>query len=166
MECAERGEDPEAYHRFYKNLDPNIDRVYTKNVIRRRETLQQALEEMNTGTPMAPPPTNTSRQHKSSRKSHPESSNQSSKHTQSRSSDKSSQPRHSLPTSSHTNHHQTLHRSKPRPHPPPTTPSRHENANTNTTGDPYRDYFFAIQRSTSFTGSTIVSSSPRNPQKR
>jgi hypothetical protein len=166
MECAERGEDPEAYHRFYKNLDPNIDRVYTKNIIRRRETLQQALEEMNTGTPMAPPPTNTSRQHKSSRKSHPESSNQSSKHTQSRSSDKSSQPRHSLPTSSHTNHHQTLHRSKPRPHPPPTTPSRHENANTNTTGDPYRDYFFAIQRSTSFTGSTIVSSSPRNPQKR
>jgi hypothetical protein len=166
IECTDRGEDPEPYHRFYKDLDPNIDRMYTKNIIRSRDTLQQALEEMNAGTPMAPPSTRTHRQHKPSRKSLPESIKQPGKPTQDRSNDKPNRPRHSLPTSSHTNHHQPPHRPKPRPHPSPTPSSRHDNANTDTTGDPYRDYYFAIQRSTSFTGSTIVSSSPHNPQKR
>ena len=103
-------------------------------------------------------------QPKPSRKSLPSTFNQPKQPPQDRINKTNVQPRHSLPAQPH-----------PRSRPPPPTvrqsssmsasglPQPDVAINTeipSTTGDPFRDYFFAVQRSTSWTGSTKVSSKP------
>jgi hypothetical protein len=53
LECVDQGEDPEPYHRFYK--DTIRDTVYRKGIIEGRTTLLAALEQLNVQPPTAGP---------------------------------------------------------------------------------------------------------------
>lgn len=45
LDCIDRGEDPQPYHRFYK--DEIRDTIYSKGIIQSRATLLKALEQLN-----------------------------------------------------------------------------------------------------------------------
>ncbi|EFQ91445.1 hypothetical protein PTT_11699 [Pyrenophora teres f. teres 0-1] len=180
IDCIDQGDSPEPYHRFYKD---NIrDTLYKKGIIGTTKVLQRALDEMN-GQPTEPqpaqgrlperrpyqPPITHSQQPaerpnplstpikkpESSRKSLPTTFHQPKLPPQNRINNAHTRPRHSLPTQPQ----------QPRSRPPArqstsTTNSVPQPNNEETTGDPFRDYFFAVQRSTSWTGNTEVSPKP------
>ncbi|KAI4653763.1 hypothetical protein J4E93_001530 [Alternaria ventricosa] len=127
MDCIGQGEDPEPYHRFYKN--DIRDTLYKEGIIKNTKTLERALEELSGGPPARPaesrPAVQSAPKPKPVRKSLPGSFNQ---------------PK--TPTHDRINN----------AHSPPTTTS---------TGDKYRDFVFAMQRSASWTGSTEVSPKPK-----
>jgi hypothetical protein len=52
-ECGDQGEDPEPYHRFYK--DRIRDTIYRKGIIEGRPTLLQALKQLNIQPPTPEP---------------------------------------------------------------------------------------------------------------
>ncbi|KAI4713228.1 hypothetical protein J4E89_002207 [Alternaria sp. Ai002NY15] len=118
MDCIGQGEDPEPYHRFYKN--DIRDTLYKEGIIGNTKTLQRALEELSGGPPARPA---ESRQEvRSAPKPKPPSNNNSPSNT--------TDPTNTAPT-------------------------------TTSTGDKYRDFVFAMQRSASWTGSTEVSPKPK-----
>jgi hypothetical protein len=78
LECVDQGEDPEPYHRFYK--DKIRDTIYRKGIIEGRSTLLEALEQLNvqpptTGSQESPKrsPERSSKDEKRTRKSLPSS---------------------------------------------------------------------------------------------
>jgi hypothetical protein len=166
MECIDRGEHPEPYHRFYKD---NIrDTLYRKGIIEGRKTLERALDEVGMGIEYLDAPSSPSRTQLQSQKSLPGSFSQTRKSRQDHITTSHVRPRQSLPTSSYSHHRQhhhqpsssasKQHRPRQQANPsreisPPTRPSEAQES----TGDPFRDYYFAIQRSTSWTGSNKVS---------
>jgi len=181
IECIDQGDSPEPYHRFYK--DSIRDTLYTKGIIGSTKMLQRALEEMSgqptlsqpaRGRPpekphLMPPTTHSNQSTEEakklptllksdpSRKSLPNTFNQPKLPRQDRIDKPHSRTRYSLPAQQpqsrsrvHLSSSSLSASSLPQPLTTEETPL--------TTGDPYRDYFFAIQRSTSWTGSTKVSS--------
>lgn len=171
LECLDRGENAEPYYRFYK--DSIRDTLYRKGIIQGPETLETALGEVGMAiedlTLTEPPRTQLP-----SRKSLPSSFNQVRKPYYDNIAASHTRPRQSLPSSSHShnhNRHQQLPSSVSRyaplrqqqqqpftssrdPSPAPQPPARES------TGDPFRDFYFGLQRSTSWTGSTKVSLFP------
>ncbi|KAH8723121.1 hypothetical protein GQ44DRAFT_685872 [Phaeosphaeriaceae sp. PMI808] len=151
LECVDAGENPEPYHRFYKDTIRNT--LHKQGIIEDRNTLLTALQQLEACTPAPPPPVTPS-----SRFTH-----------------KDRRPRHSLPTPfdrprfhpSATKSHQQRY-SSPRSaltNPPrfgldgATSQSTSPVAATATdSADRFRDFFFASQRLASWTGSTDVSS--------
>ncbi|KAF1841815.1 uncharacterized protein K460DRAFT_345032 [Cucurbitaria berberidis CBS 394.84] len=190
-ECADQSEDPEPYHRFYK--DAIRDTLFKAGIIESRETLLKALEELGV---QAPAPRSSKQSAKSppkdkrSRASLPGTFNLHKKPIQDRINGTArNRPRHSLPTGSHTNRQSpsrttpvqkirspprsTSHRDVPSNRPKPkSSPLQRLTSDqvqsprdtTEDSGDPFRDYFFAVQRSTSWTGSTKVDKSKAWPQ--
>jgi hypothetical protein len=99
LECVDRGEDPEPYHRFYK--DTIRDTIYRRGIIEGRSTLLQALQQFN----VQPPTTGAQTSSKSvlgrgkrPRKSLPSAFSNSKAPSKSQSNTTSTnRPRHSLP---------------------------------------------------------------------
>jgi len=189
MDCIGQGEDPEPYHRFYKN--DIRDTLYKEGIIMNTKTLERALEELS-GSPAARPA--ESRQEVQSatkpkpvRKSPPGSFNQPKKPTHDRVNNVHSRPRQSLPANPRLHTQSPLRPSSassgsssrpsnptkriPSTTRPPRQPSNSSPSNTTdptapapastSTGDKYRDFVFAMQRSASWTGSTEVSPKPK-----
>lgn len=151
MECLDRGENAEPYHRFYK--DNICDTLYRRGVIEGRQTIEKALGEVDIAIEdLGQPP----RTQSSSRKSFPGSFEQTRKPRQNHLAALPPRPRQSLPSSTYAHYQQgpssasKHHRSQQQDKPP-------RKSVPEPTGDPYRDYFFGIQRSTSWTGSKKVS---------
>ncbi|KAF1838750.1 hypothetical protein BDW02DRAFT_564610 [Decorospora gaudefroyi] len=168
LERVDSGESPEPYHRFYKNTIRNT--LWTKGIIEDRQTLRKALEELGAGPePPSRRSVTSAQKTKLSRQSLPEASHPYSRSTQdSLYSDKPNRPRHSLPAARRPPSDPQTSRLPPRNHEPvharqPSNSSQlissRPDGSTDaiqTTGDPFRDYFFAVQRSTSWTGSHKV----------
>jgi hypothetical protein len=163
MQCLDQGEDFEPHYRFYKD---NIrDTIFVEGILGSREALTVALDELGAvpapaSLPAPPPP--LSQPTRSARTSLPWSPNVPHRHPTVATS------RHSLPARSDA--------------PPSITPAPHKLREQQTTiprpnllarqstdktppttgtGDAFRDYVFAAMRTTSWTGSTRVSSSAR-----
>jgi len=174
--CVEDGEDPEPYHRFYKN--GIRDTLYKKGIIDSQRTLLRALEELGAGMPA--PPLAKTRQSRADRTSLSSTFHEQKRPLEHRGPHvQRARPRHSLPVESHANQQP----------PPPSTPFRrpthsasvrssievqstsHPNLlsrlavetppsvsrTQESTGDKFRDFFMAVQRATSVTGSSKVS---------
>ncbi|KAH3987695.1 hypothetical protein HBI80_100580 [Parastagonospora nodorum] len=193
VERMDQGENPEPYHRFYKDMIR--DTIYRKGIIDGRNTLIRALQQLNAPLPereSRDSPKNPSRKEKRARASLPSAFHQAkpiSKNHQAISAPE--RPRNSLPPRPQHNPHTPARdphirnaqplppavsreftsneRSSPRPHSlsrlsldgaasPCTTPGADTTAGAS---DPFRDFVFAYQRTTSFTGSTKVD--PRLP---
>jgi hypothetical protein len=198
VERMDQGENPEPYHRFYKDMI--CDTIHRKGVIEGRNTLIQALQQLNAPLPQREPrdfPKHPSRREKRARASLPSAFHQTkpvSKNHQPISA--LERPRNSLPPRSQHNPHTpandphirnaqplppavsrdftSTERSSPRPHSLSrlpldgaasscTTPGADTTAGTD---DPFRDFVFAYQRTTSFTGSTKVSPGPHRNRGR
>ncbi|EAT92191.2 hypothetical protein SNOG_00696 [Parastagonospora nodorum SN15] len=198
VERMDQGENPEPYHRFYKDMIR--DTIYRKGIIEGRNTLIRALQQLNAPLPEREPrdsPKDPSRKEKRARASLPSAFHQAkpiSKNHQAISAPE--RPRNSLPprpqhnshtpaTDPHIRNAQPLppavsrdftsnERSSPRPHSlsrlsldgaasPCTTPGADTTAGAS---DPFRDFVFAYQRTTSFTGSTKVSPGPHRNRGR
>jgi ribosomal protein S30 len=192
IKCLGRGEDPEPYHRFYK--DTICDTIYRRGVIEGRSTLLRALQQLNVQVPpqadLGSSPIKPSKKEKRARASLPSAFSQVEPAIKGhRDVTAHARPRHSLP-SRPPQHHQTpstnLHAPKVRA--PPSSTFRHVAASEHSTprpnvssrlsldgtasprttpgpgqtiadaSDPFRDFVFAYQRTTSLTGSTRVSS--------
>jgi hypothetical protein len=187
LECLDRGDNPEPYHRFYK--DTIRDTIYREGIIGGKSTLLQALQQLNVQVPAPDSPvpsqiaSNKAGRSRASLPSAVQGSKASTKahlmHDRSR---------HSLPTKSQHNFqtpakgsHKTKVPTLARPHtkdaassdrptPKPNrlsrlsldgTASPRRSLSGDTTpgaSDPFRDAVFAYQRMTSLTGSTKVSS--------
>lgn len=182
-ECVDNGNDPEPYHRFYK--DTIRDTLYNKGVIESRQTLLQALKELDvdpSSLESSQKRAKSPRKNKHSRTSLPGAVSQYKKPSNDRNDGTShSRPRHSLPGSTSTHHPlPTRPPSSSTSCPPQQLAPKHTNAqkasssdllarlhsdptprvssaSTESTGDPFRDYYFAQQRLTSVTGSKKVS---------
>jgi hypothetical protein len=175
MECVDQGEDPEPYHRFYK--DTIRDTIHKKGIIKGRSTLLQALQQFNVRPPLSEAqdsPDSGPEKEQRPRKSLPSAFSYPKAPSKNHSNIiLTNQPRHSLPATLQ-DHHTSLndrHAAKlrvPTPQPNPLTrdqlngaaPLRSSSPREATpgTGDPYRDFYFASLRTTSLTGSTKVSS--------
>lgn len=152
MECLDRGENAEPYHRFYK--DCIRDTLYRKGIIEGRMTLEKAFEEAgitleDLDTAISPP-----RKQLPTRKSLPSSFSQIRKPRQDHTTSSHARSRQSLPSSSHADPSASK-RARPqaqtrltREISPPNRPEASES-----TGDPYRDFVHAAKRITSWTGS-------------
>ncbi|CAO2657565.1 Nn.00g036910.m01.CDS01 [Neocucurbitaria sp. VM-36] len=176
--CADQGENPEPYYRFYK--DSIRDTLFKRGIIESRDTLLRALDELGEQPRLSKEPTETN---KASRASLPGTFTSHKKPAHDRFSGRTGdRPRHSLPTGSRADlrtpnrtppAHKTRspsesmsHRDFPSERPTPTSTHRQRLAedqlqstadDTNEgSGDPFRDYFFAVKRNTSWTGSTKV----------
>ncbi|KAF1941581.1 hypothetical protein EJ02DRAFT_455098 [Clathrospora elynae] len=182
VECVvDRRETQEPYFRFYK--DKIRDTLYTKGIVESKATLERALIELGVELPRKKLPRNPKPKH-NQRLSLPGAANQHKKHTQDRgNANNQYRSRHSLPVNSHTRQLPSRQPSGPNTRPPSrlsssrnsprahsyATPEPRLNSNpispfdgtshSPESGDPFRDYYFAVQRSTSFTGSTAVSPS-------
>jgi hypothetical protein len=175
LECVDRGEDTEPYHRFYK--DTIRDTIYNEGIIEGKRTLLQALQEFNVRPPVSEAqklPDIVLEKQQRPRKSLPSAFSHVKAPSKSRSNiTPTNRPRHSLPATLH-NHHPAVQDRQaaklrvPTPQPNPLTrlqldgdtspsPSSRREA-TPGTGDPYRDFYFASLRTTSLTGSTKVGS--------
>jgi hypothetical protein len=157
LECVDRGENPEPYHRFYK--DTICDTIYRKGVIAGRPTLLKALEQLNVHIPAlgsGHSAVATTKNTKRPRTSLPSTFNDQRVPTKNHISvTPHKRPRHSLPAQSQQNNNMSVK------NPPPTkapTSTSHNGNTTSESGDPFRDFYFAYQRTTSLTGSTKVSS--------
>ncbi|KAJ5064090.1 hypothetical protein J3E74DRAFT_262315 [Bipolaris maydis] len=156
MECLDRGENAEPYHRFYK--DCIRDTLYRKGIIEGRMTLEKAFEEADIvleelDTAISPP-----RKQVPTRKSLPSSFNKIRKSRQDHITSSHARPRQSLPSSSHAHPSASKHarpQAQTRLAREISPPNRAEASKS--TGDPFRDYVYAIQRGTSWTGSNKVS---------
>jgi hypothetical protein len=189
MDCIGEGENPEPYHRFYK--DEIRDTLYKKGIIGNTKTLERALQELDAAPTRTEKPKQTAQpiqKPKPVRKSLPSAFNQPQKPTHDRVHNTHSRPRHSLPinprlqaasphrptpsSSGSSSRHQP-HLSNPTNRVPSTSQSAHRSSiNTDPTDtadtgdtstgvpDKYRNFYFGYQRLTSFTGSTKVSSTP------
>ncbi|KAH9868372.1 hypothetical protein J1614_007444 [Plenodomus biglobosus] len=188
MDCLDDGEEPEPYHRFYK--DTIRDTLYKKGIVGSRKTLLKALEELDSEPPA--PFAEEPRQRKPLWTSLPSVPSQ---HKRTSGYLTPEVPRqrshHLLPISSRTNQRTAIPSSHTSAFRPPTTPastriptwnlssSPHHPAQNpklpsrlslgstprvsdtlEGTGDPFRDYFFAVQRAKSLTGSDTVSPVP------
>ncbi|KAF1913695.1 hypothetical protein BDU57DRAFT_520659 [Ampelomyces quisqualis] len=188
LDCLDRGEDPQEYHRFYK--DAIRDTIYLKGIIQGRATLLQALEQLDPAPPTLEPAMSTRNSPNKVKRSRaslpdafgrPESSAKGHLSVTSR-----DRPRQSLPSRTQRDqqttttkylhpkrvpsHAQTIAATSKRSIPPPNLPSRllldgaasprtsTNRDNASGTSDCYRDFYFAYQRTTSMTGSTEVSS--------
>ncbi|KAJ5025487.1 hypothetical protein J3E73DRAFT_213554 [Bipolaris maydis] len=155
MECLDRGENAEPYHRFYK--DCIRDTLYRKGIIEGRMTLEKAFEEADIvleelDTAISPP-----RKQVPTRKSLPSSFNKIRKSRQDHITSSHARPRQSLPSSSHAHPSASKHarpQAQTRLAREISPPNRAEASKS--TGDPFRDYVYAIQRGTSWTGSNKV----------
>jgi hypothetical protein len=100
LECVDQGENPEPYHRFYK--DTIRDTVYRKGVIEGRSTLLEALRQLKVQAPGTEPrntPTKPVRKETRSRGSLPSAFNQPKPAIEHRSGiTRHDRPRHSLPS--------------------------------------------------------------------
>jgi hypothetical protein len=189
VDCIGEGENPEPYHRFYKN--EIRDTLYKKGIIANTKTLQRALEELDAAPTRTEKPRQTAQpiqKPKPVRRSLPGAFNQPQKPTHDRVNNTHSRPRHSLPinprlqapsphrptpsSSASSSRHQPRP-SNPTNRVPSTSQSAHRSSiNTDPTDtadtgdtstgipDKYRNFYFGYQRLTSFTGSTKVSSTP------
>jgi hypothetical protein len=186
MQCLDAGEDAEPWHRYYKDNIRNT--LYQKGVVDSRKTLQKALEELDErsapgpqrlpaketkerkppGPALPKQPVNSPAQKQPSRKSLPETFKKPTRpHTNGST---LSKPRHSLPSrpeppSAPKLRPSDIFRPNPSSKPVPVHPSQLD-GNTDldipeSTGDPFRDYYFAVQRSKSWVGTDEVS--PTNP---
>ncbi|KNG44208.1 telomerase holoenzyme est3 subunit [Stemphylium lycopersici] len=169
MACLDQGENAEPYYRFYKD---NIrDTLYRRDVIESRRTLQQALEELGGGVEDAAAEVSRPRHSAVARKSLPGEFHAARMSARERIvASLSARPRHSLPVSSNNGHGREQHastrttlpfasRSRASEHRNSTSSTKHQAQQSDpdgqvkhSSGDPFRDYFFAIQRSTSWTG--------------
>ncbi|EUC34980.1 hypothetical protein COCCADRAFT_35434 [Bipolaris zeicola 26-R-13] len=164
MDCLDRGENAEPYHRFYK--DCIRDTLYRKGIVEGRMTLEKAFEEAGITLEDSDTLTSPPRKQLPTRKSLPSSFSQIRKPRQDHITSSHARPRHSLPSSSHAHPSASKH-ARPqaqtrlaREISPPNRPEASES-----TGDPYRDYIHGLQRMTSWTGSNKVNpnkSWPRN----
>ncbi|KAI8937453.1 hypothetical protein NX059_005175 [Plenodomus lindquistii] len=187
MDCADEGENPDPYHRFYK--DTIRDTIYQKGVVGSRKVLLQALKELG-AEPPAPPVEEQPHPSKTLRKSLPSVFNQPTHPTTSTAEPPRQKPRHSLPVTSQNRTFRTL--AIPSSSRAPTLdrsssklPAQTTKSNANllsrlslepttrvsrtpeSTGDPFRDFYFAVQRTKSVTGSDAVSSSSsKSPDSR
>lgn len=194
MDCINQGEDPEPYYRFYKDNIHNTLYTLgiiqnTKTLQRALEELGGA----KTNRPRQPPQPFQKPKH--ARKSLPGAFGQPRKPTHERVNGTPSRPRHSLPTNPRIRPQSPLRptssasSSRPQPrHLNPMTrvsstsrtaqetrthlsPSGTTNTSADTfddqgsTRDKYRDFYFGFQRTTSWTGSTNVSSTPTRSHK-
>jgi hypothetical protein len=161
MQCLDQGESFEPHYRFYKDNIRNT--IYVEGILGSREALATALDELRTvpaPAQRAPPP--PSQPKKPARTSLPWSPDVP------RHRSAGASPRHSLPARSHAPPSTTPAPQKPQER-PTLTPrpnlltrqSTDKAPPTTGTGDAYRDYVFAAMRTTSWTGSTRVSSSAR-----
>jgi hypothetical protein len=163
MQCLDQGENFEPHYRFYKD---NIrDTIFVEGILGSREALTMALDELGAvpapaSLPAPPPP--PSQPTRSARTSLPWSPNVPHRHPNVATS------RHSLPARSDAPPSTTPAPHKPReqqtPAPRPNLLARQSTDKTpptTGTGDAFRDYVFAAMRTTSWTGSTRVSSSAR-----
>jgi hypothetical protein len=185
LDCVERGDNPEPYHRFYK--DTIRDTLYRQGIVESKGTLLRALEELDAWPQTLDPPGSMQepprRNHNPSRTSLPSTFKRPEKpfHNHLDSTPRN-RPRQSLPGGSH-NHlplsmsrlddHASRHTARkstivgsqhsPRPsvlsglecNPTSRLPS--SCSETESTGDPYRDFVFGLQRATSWTGTSKVS---------
>ncbi|KAH7381727.1 hypothetical protein BKA66DRAFT_418916 [Pyrenochaeta sp. MPI-SDFR-AT-0127] len=187
LECVDRGENPEPYYRFYKDTirDTLYKKGIIKNRDTLSKCLEELglpppVQQPSTQTQKPP------RKKKSSRTSLPNAFNQNRNQLKGHSGGiQRGRPRHSLPASSQ-HGPETPNRALPsRKHHSPALPAANQktsdfrstsrsnllqrlstdqsaSARSSTeresTGDPFRDYYFAVQRTTSWTGSTKVSS--------
>lgn len=187
LECVDRGENPEPYYRFYK--DAIRGTLYRKGIIESKDTLLKCLKELgvhpSTQETLRQPQKSPRKKKKRSRGSLPGAFNQQRKPSRDLRDDaQQNRPRHSFPASSHDEvqtSNQTLpgHKSGS---PVQLASNRNVSSSRSTTkpnllqrlssnklssarisgegtGDPFRDYYFAVQRTTSWTGSTKVSPS-------
>jgi hypothetical protein len=186
MQCLENGEDAKPWHRYYKDNIRNT--LYQKDVVGSRKMLQKALEELCEEPAPGPqrqpaketkeiqPPgpaipkqlANLPAQKQPSRKSLPDTFKKPTRpHANGNT---SSKPRHSLPPrppppSAYKLRPSDIFRpnpsSKPIPVPPPQLDGNTDLDIPESTGNPFRDYYFAVQRSKSWVGTDEVS--PANP---
>ncbi|RMZ72964.1 telomerase holoenzyme est3 subunit [Pyrenophora seminiperda CCB06] len=190
LDCIDQGENPEPYYRFYKD---NIrDTIYTKGIVGNAKILQRALDEMGNQPTKTQPthgrvsettklttqseqaakktkePLASLSKPEPTRKSLPSTFNQPKLPAQDRINNAHIRPRHSLPArpQPRSRHSDTIARqsssSAASGVPPPDDVPDTEVPDS--TGDPYRDYFFSVQRSASWTGSTEVDDSKPWPQ--
>jgi hypothetical protein len=161
MQCLDQGENFEPHYRFYKD---NIrDTIFVEGILGSREALTMALDELGAISAHASLPAPPQPQPKrSARASLPWSPNVPHHRPT------VATPRYSLPARSDAPPSTTPAPHKPReqqtPAPRPNLLARQsadKTPPTTGTGDAFRDYVFAAMRTTSWTGSTRVSSSAR-----
>ena len=188
IDCADRGENPEPYYRFYKDTIRNT--LYKRSVIDSKATLLKALEELDVQPSVRKPPMvarESPRKNKRPRTSLPDAFHQYRMAVRnSIDGTQDDRPRHSLPAHSHKDL-QTPEQSLPyhKTHSPARSASKCKAASARAikktnllqhlgsddmssaritpenTGDPFRDYVFAAQRTKSWTGSSNVSDTKR-----
>ncbi|KAI4956229.1 hypothetical protein J4E91_000440 [Alternaria rosae] len=132
MDCVGQGEDPEPYHRFYKN--DIRDTLYKEGIIKNTKTLERALEELSGGSPAKAVESGQAVQSvqkpKPARKSLPGAFNKPKKPTHDRVNNAHSRPRQSLPTDPRLHAQSPLRPTSPssgsssRPQPHPSNPTK------------------------------------------
>ncbi|CBX95148.1 hypothetical protein LEMA_P115630.1 [Plenodomus lingam JN3] len=190
LECVDNGEEPEPYYRFYK--DTIRDTLYRKCIVDSRKNLFKALEELGAEPPASH--AKEPRQDKSSRASLPSASTHHIRTPQlpeaPRQRPRHSLPviAHIVPRTSMPSLHTPAFRTPPAPasarkptsNPPSSespvsksdnllsslsrAPTPSSSRTPESSGDPFRDYFFAVQRVKSLTGSDTVDRNKPWPQ--
>jgi hypothetical protein len=139
LQCVDQGENPEPYHRFYK--DTIRDTVYRKGIIEGRSTLLEALRQLKVQAPGSEPratPTKPMRKEKRSRGSLPSAFNQPKPPNEHGSSiTPHNRPRHSLPSRPpHNDRTPVDHTSTNKPRGTATTASRDVSSSARSTPKP------------------------------